>query len=125
MTHGPDEASLHQCIMDDNNNNNKKKKVKLLASKYTQKKRIGEIISVCAYGVLISVSVLRISNVFFLKNIWVFLCACVLGMSVADFFSGIVHCMYLFSYYLFVGSLAVHCFLLPFLALYGLVVKDN
>jgi len=63
----------------------------LLASKYTRTKRIGEIISVCVYGVLISVSVIRISNVFFLKNIWVFLCACVLGMSVADFFSGIFH----------------------------------
>jgi len=86
----PDEATQHQYMMD-NINSKKKKKVKLLASKYTRTKRIGEIISVCAYGVLISVSVIRISNVFFLKNIWVFLCACVLSMSMVDFFSGLAH----------------------------------
>jgi len=87
----PDEASHVQKVVDEETSSKKYNKVKILKEKYTRTKRMGEIFSVSVFTVLISMSVLRICNGFFLRHLWVFLCACVLGMSVADFFSGIFH----------------------------------
>jgi len=64
---------------------------KILASRYTKTKRTIEIASISVFVVLLLASVLNISTLFFLRNIWVTLCACVLSMCVADFFSGIAH----------------------------------
>jgi len=70
---------------------NTEEKSKFLAAGYTQSKRNVEIICVCSTVVLTCVSLYRICNIYFLQNIWVFLCAFVLSMYIADFFSGIVH----------------------------------
>jgi ubiquitin-conjugating enzyme E2 variant len=82
----PDQAQVMQTAIDD-----KKTKTAVLASKYTRSKRIFEITCVCTAATLFVVSLLRICNAFFFQNIWIFLCACVLSMYLADFFSGIVH----------------------------------
>jgi len=82
----PDRAQAKQTKMDE-----KKSKTALLASKYTKTKRTVEILCVCVSTILLCISLIRICNLFFFKNIWVFLCACVLSMYLVDFFSGIVH----------------------------------
>jgi len=82
----PDEASIQRIQFD-----KKKRKTELLASRYTKTKRAGEIICVFAYTVFFCVSIFRVLNIYFMRNIWVFLCASVLSMSVADFFSGVFH----------------------------------
>jgi len=82
----PDQAQVMQTSVDD-----KKAKTALLASKYTKSKRNVEICSVFTAVTLFSMSFIRICNWYFFQNIWVFLCACVLSMYMADFFSGIVH----------------------------------
>lgn len=72
--------------------NSGKQKKELLASGYTQGKRRLEIVSVSLFTFLLLVSILRItSQLYFLRNFWVTLVACVLSMCVADFFSGIAH----------------------------------
>ena len=85
----PDEASAQQVAFD------KKKNAEILASGYTKTKRTLEITSVSIFALLLIISFLRItSSLYFLRNFWVSLCACVLSMCVADFFSGIAHCMF-------------------------------
>jgi len=69
----------------------KKKNAEILASKYTNTKRTIEIVSVTLFLVLLSISITRTLNIYFLRNIWVTLCACVLAMASADFFSGLFH----------------------------------
>lgn len=69
----------------------KKKNAEILASKYTKTKRTIEITSVYLFVFLLVVAFLKISNLYFLRNFWVSLCACVLSMCIADFFSGIAH----------------------------------
>lgn len=87
----PDEAS--QSAFD------KKKNAEILASGYTKTKRTIEITSVSVFVILLIISFVRItSSLYFLRNFWVTLCACVLSMCVADFFSGIAHCMFLSAY---------------------------
>jgi len=83
----PDEASQSMA----SSRFDKKKNAEILASKYTKTKRTIEITSVSLFVLFLAVSCLRICNLYFLKNIWVFLCACVLSMCIADFFSGICH----------------------------------
>lgn len=70
---------------------NKKKTAELLAAKYTKNKRMMETACVTLYTALLCASCYKICNMFFLKNIWVFLCASVLSMVLADFFSGLLH----------------------------------
>lgn len=82
----PDQAQVMQTTLDE-----KKSKTALLQSRYTQTKRTLEIGWVCLSAVLLCISFIRICNLYFLQNIWVFLCACVLSMYLVDFFSGIVH----------------------------------
>jgi len=82
----PDEAQVIQTSMDE-----KKSKTELLQSRYTKTKRAMEVSWVFVSLVLLCISLIRICNLFFFQNIWAFLCACVLSMYVADFFSGIVH----------------------------------
>jgi len=84
----PDQAQVMQTKIDD-----KKSKTALLASKYTRSKRNVEIGCVFTAATLFGISFIRVCDKFFLQNIWVFLCACVLSMYLADFFSGIVHWM--------------------------------
>jgi len=82
----PDDAQIMQTNIDE-----KRSKKELLASKYTQNKRNTEIFCCLAFVSLLCISFLRICNLFFFQNIWVFLCAWVLSMFVSDFFSGMVH----------------------------------
>lgn len=82
----PDEAAVMQSNMDE-----KKAKGELLASRYTSTKRAMEITFCCTAMSLLCISFIRVCNLFFFQNIWVFLCACVLSMSAADFFSGMFH----------------------------------
>jgi ubiquitin-conjugating enzyme E2 variant len=83
----PDEASQFAA----SSKFDKKKNAEILASKYTNTKRAIEIVSVCGFVLLLVVSFTRIWNLYFLKNLWVSLAACVLAMAIADFFSGIAH----------------------------------
>lgn len=83
----PDEASQFNS----SSKFDKKKNAEILASKYTKTKRTIEITSVYVFVILLAVSFLRTSNLYFLRNIWVSLCACILSMCIADFFSGIAH----------------------------------
>lgn len=88
----PDEASRMAPASFD-----KKKNAEILASGYTKTKRAVEITSVTLFVTLLVVSILRTaSSEYFVRNFWVSLCACVFSMCIADFFSGIAHCMYLF-----------------------------
>lgn len=83
----PDEASKFAF--------DKKKNAEILASGYTKTKRTIEITSVSIFVILLIISFVRItSSLYFLRNFWVSLCACVLSMCIADFFSGIAHCMF-------------------------------
>jgi hypothetical protein len=83
----PDEASQSPAF-------DKKKNAEILASGYTKTKRTVEIISVSIFVTLLLISIVRTtSSLYFLRNFWVSLCACVLSMCIADFFSGIAHCM--------------------------------
>lgn len=82
----PDDAQLMQANIDE-----KRSKKELLASKYTKNKRNTELLSCFAFVSLLCISFIRICNLFFFQNIWVFLCSSVLAMFVSDFFSGIVH----------------------------------
>jgi len=95
----PDEASRFMHASSDDQQPqpqpqqfDKKKNAEILASKYTKTKRTMEITSVTIFVILLVVAFMRISgNLYFLRNIWVSLCACVLSMCIADFFSGIAH----------------------------------
>jgi len=82
----PDQAQVAQNDIDE-----KKTKTAILASKYTKSKRTVEITCCCVALSLFFISLIRVCNWYFFQNIWVFLCACVLSMYMADFFSGIVH----------------------------------
>jgi len=84
----PDEAACKAA----SSGFDKKKNAEILASGYTKTKRTLEITSVSVFVLLLVVSLLRItSSLYFLRNFWVSLCACVLSMCIADFFSGIAH----------------------------------
>lgn len=84
LSHFPDEASRSAF--------DKKKNAERLAAGYTKTKRTVEILSVSTFVILLLVSLIRItSSLYFLRNFWVSLCACVLSMCIADFFSGIAH----------------------------------
>jgi len=63
----------------------------ILASKYTTTKRTVEIVSIAVFVILVSISITHTCNLYFLRNVWVSLCACVLSMCLADFFSGLFH----------------------------------
>jgi len=82
----PDEAQVMQTAIDE-----KKTKTAILAAGYTKTKRTIEVSFVCISASLFCISLIRVCNAYFFQNIWVFLCACVLSMYLADFFSGIVH----------------------------------
>jgi len=69
----------------------KSKNAAVLASKYTRAKRISEIGFVFLFALLFFISMAKICQLFFVRNLWIFLCCCTLSMSLADFFSGIVH----------------------------------
>jgi len=87
----PDEASLSQAASS-TTGFDKKKNAEILASGYTSTKRRVEITSVTVFVILLAISFIRItSSIYFLRNFWVSLCACVFSMCIADFFSGIAH----------------------------------
>jgi len=86
MYDAPDEAAMKQTNMDE-----KKAKSEKLASGYTKTKRTVEILCVSSAGFLLCLSFIRVCSWYFFQNIWVFLCACVLSMSIVDFFSGFAH----------------------------------
>eukprot|EP01111_Echinosteliopsis_oligospora_P005810 TRINITY_DN1949_c1_g1_i1.p1 TRINITY_DN1949_c1_g1~~TRINITY_DN1949_c1_g1_i1.p1 ORF type:complete len:303 (+),score=62.87 TRINITY_DN1949_c1_g1_i1:326-1234(+) len=70
---------------------NATKNKEILALQYTQGKRYFEITMVSAATTLFIIACLRCSLSFRLETLWVTLTATVLGMAMADFFSGIVH----------------------------------
>jgi ubiquitin-conjugating enzyme E2 variant len=85
----PDDASKFRHL---DTQDGKKKKAEILASGYTKTKRAMEIFCVSTFVLLLIVSCVRIiTSLYFVRNVWVTLCACVLSMCIADFFSGIVH----------------------------------
>eukprot|EP01133_Synstelium_polycarpum_P013418 gene13418-15810_t len=72
-------------------NASKKEKSADLKARYTPAKRNQEIVSVVLFVVLLAMSMVRMFSWFFVRNIWILLASSVLGMVIADFFSGIVH----------------------------------
>jgi len=70
----------------------RKQNAAILASQYTTTKRTGEILSVIAFTVLLFLSGLNLLQHRSLDHFWILvLSACIMSMTLADLFSGLVH----------------------------------
>lgn len=69
----------------------RKKNAIILAGKYSTTKRRVEIASVLLFSIFFVLSIYRLISWHSLKNLWVVICSSILGMALADFFSGLFH----------------------------------
>jgi len=70
----------------------RKQNAAILASQYTFGKRLGEIISISSYLVFLFITSYHVSQHTSLEYFWlIVLSSCVLSMTLADLFSGLVH----------------------------------
>jgi len=69
----------------------RKENAVMLAQSYTTGKRLGEIVSVALYCVLLAATLYNIYPHLRIENSWVLVVSCILAMTLADLFSGLAH----------------------------------
>jgi len=69
----------------------RKQNAVILAENYTKTKRFGEILSVTLFVLFLSLTVYNLYGHLQWKNLWIIATACLLGMTLADLFSGLAH----------------------------------
>jgi len=69
----------------------RKENAVMLAQSYTTGKRVGEIVSVTLYLVLLAATLYNIYPHLRFDNSWIIVISCILAMTLADLFSGLAH----------------------------------
>lgn len=69
----------------------RKENSKLLASGYTYKKRLGEILSIFIFIITFSIIAWNLRELYKIQYIWIIISSGFLSLLVADFFSGLIH----------------------------------